>query len=89
MVKMQSGGRRLPVLPMWMAKMAAPLIGGICRIKKHRPLYTRYSLYTLQSNDRFDHTKATAELGFKPRDLFQTIADTIAWMKKKSHGILF
>ncbi len=86
MVKMLSGGRRLPVLPMWMAKMAAPLIGVICRIRKRRPLYTRYSLYTLQSNDRFDHTKATSELGFKPRDLFQTIADTITWLKKKGHS---
>nr|WP_288976044.1 hypothetical protein [uncultured Blautia sp.] len=60
----------------------------ICRIQKRRPLYTRYSLYTLQSNDRFDHTKATSELGFKPRDLFQTIADTITWLKKKGHSVL-
>ena len=53
--------------------------------------YTHLDVYKrqLQSNDRFDHTKATAELGFKPRDLFQTIADTITWMKKKSHSILF
>lgn len=33
MVKMLCGGRRLPVLPMWMAKITAPLIGVICRIQ--------------------------------------------------------
>ena len=49
--------------------------------KRQRPLYTKYSLDTLQSNDRFSHDKATSELGYRPRDLYQTIADTIAWLK--------
>lgn len=62
------GGRRLPVLPMWMAKTAAPMLEWISKRRKERPLYTGYSLYTLQSNDRFDHDKATAELNYRPRD---------------------
>ena len=83
MVKKLEGGRRLPVLPMWMARAAAPLIGWVARRRKQRPLYTRYSLYTLRSNDRFSHDKATRELGYHPRDLYQTIADTIAWMLRR------
>lgn len=77
------GGKRLPVLPIWMARAAAPLMGWISRLRKQRPLYTKYSLYTLSSNDNFDHRKATRELNFHPRDLYQTIRDTIAWLKRK------
>ena len=50
---------------------------------RERPLYTEYSLYTLASNDRFSHDKATRELGYQPRDLYQTIRDTIAWLNRK------
>lgn len=77
------GGRRLPVLPMWMAKAAAPMLERIAAHKKERPLYTKYSLYTLQSNDRFDHDKATAELNYRPRDLQETVRDTVRWLLRK------
>lgn len=83
MVKQVAGGRRLPVLPMWMAKAAAPLMSWRARRHKQRPLYTKYSLYTLKSNDKFSHDKATSELGYKPRDLFQTIRDTVMWMRRR------
>ena len=83
MVRDVQGGRRLPVLPMWMARAAAPLMAGIARRRKQRPLYTRYSLHTLSSNDRFSHDKATRELGYHPRDLYQTVRDTVAWMLRR------
>ena len=86
MVKEIAGGRRLPVLPMWMAKAAAPLFEWIAKIRRQRPLYTKYSLYTLSSNDKFSHDKATSELGYRPRDLYQTIADTVDWLKKSMEG---
>ena len=81
MVRSSNGGRKLPVLPMWMARAGAPLLGWIAKHRKERPLYTRYSLHTLQSNDRFSHDKATRELGYHPRDLRTTITDTVAWLK--------
>ena len=77
------GGRRLPVLPAWLAKAAVPVIGLYARISHRRPLYTAYSIDTLQSNDRFSHDKATAELGFFPRDICRTVADTIAWLRRR------
>lgn len=86
LVRRTAGGRRLPVLPMWMAKAAAPLLGWYAKIKKERPLYTPYSLYTLCSNDRFSHDKATRELGYQPRDLSETIADTVVWIQKHPEG---
>ena len=76
-------GKRLPVLPMWMAKMAVPFIGWLSKRRHRRPLYTKYSLYTLSSNDRFDHDKATAELNYRPRDLYHTVKDTILWLQKR------
>lgn len=84
MVRKNNGGRRLPTLPMWMAKAAAPFMGWHAKRKKERPLYTKYSLYTLKSNDRFSHDKATSELGYRPRDLYRTIADTVSWVLKGS-----
>lgn len=83
MVKAVQGGRRLPVLPMWMARAAAPLLAFYARCRKERPLYTRYSLYTLASNDKFSHDKATRELGYRPRDLLWTIRDTVRWVSRR------
>ena len=75
------GGRRLPVLPMWMARAAAPLLGLAAKVCRRRPLYTHYSLYALASNDRFDHDKATAELNYRPRDLRSTVRDTVRYLR--------
>ena len=77
------GGRKLPVLPMWMAEAAVPLLGLVAKLRRQRPLYTRYSLYALKSNDRFDHDKATAELNYRPRDLRATIRDTVRYLKSR------
>ena len=83
MARKAGGGRRLPVFPMWMAKAFAPLFTWVAKVRRRRPLYTKYSLYTLRSNDRFSHDKATEELGYRPRDLCQTIGDTVEWLKRE------
>ena len=87
MIRSLQGGKKVPSLPLWMAKIATPFIELDAKRRHRRPLYTRYSLYTLQSNDKFSHDKATKELGYHPRDLYQTLADTIAWMKGKRKEI--
>ena len=83
MVRKVAGGRRLPVLPQWMAKSCLPAIRLHARRTKKRPLFTKYSLYTLMSNDKFSHDKATAELGYRPRDLLQTLRDTVIWSRRE------
>ena len=82
-VRGEAGGRRLPVLPMAVARAAAPLLQWTARLRGQRPLYTAYSLHTLKSNDRFSHDKATAELGYRPRDLRDTLRDTVLWLRRK------
>ncbi len=80
-----SGKRRIrTVLPMWFAKATAPLAETYYKLWLQPPLYTSYSLYTLRSNADFSHAKATRELGFQPRDMKQTLADTVAWLRE--HG---
>lgn len=71
------------ILPIWFAKVTAPLAELYYKIRRKPPLYTSYSLYTLQSNSNFSHEKATNELGFTPRDIKETVKDTIVWMKEK------
>ncbi len=83
MAGQESGRKKLPVLPIWLARMAVPAITWQAKRKKERPLYTSYSLHTLQSNDRFSHDKATRELGYTPRDLRATIRDTVRWYRKQ------
>ncbi len=80
-VRSMSQGKKLMVLPMWVAKMFVPAMQWYAKRKKERPLYTKYSLYTLKSNDRFSHDKATKELGYMPRDLRETIQDTVVWYR--------
>ena len=68
-------------LPMWAAEATAPLAEWYCRLRRRTPLYTPYSLYTLQSNSLFSHARATEELGYAPRPIEETLRDTAAWLK--------
>lgn len=83
MVRRLTGARPVPTLPQWMARAAAPFFQWYAKCRRKRPLFTAYSLYTLRSNDRFSHDKATCELGYRPRDLFETVRDTVLWYQKK------
>lgn len=69
------------ILPMWFAKLTAPLSEIYYKILKQPPLYTAYSLYTLTSNARFSNEKAKKELGYSVRPMRETIADMMNWMK--------
>ena len=70
------------MLPMWMAKGAAPAAAmGGQKEKGPSPCSPPTPLYTLKSNDRFSHDKATAELDYRPRDLMQTLHDTVLWLR--------
>lgn len=85
-VKTMTGTKKVPLIPMWLAKMSAPILGLGAKMRHSKPLYTRYSLYTLTSNGRFSHDKATRELDYHPRTLKETLKDTLRWLKlHKTH----
>ena len=70
-------------MPLWLARLTAPLAELYYKILGQTPLYTAYSIYILNSNAYFSHEKATAELGYTARDMYQTLRDTVEWLKKK------
>lgn len=52
------------------------------QITHTRPRFTRYSLETLLSNSRISSEKAIRELGYAPRALAESLADTVAWWEE-------
>lgn len=73
-----------PTVPLWLAKAASPLLEGMAKRRKERPLYTKYSLYTLNSNARFSHERASRELGYHPRPLSSTMRDMVLWLSRNN-----
>jgi len=70
------------VLPLWFAKMTAPLAEIYYRLQRKPPLFTSYSLYTLFSNSNMSHTRADRELAYTTRDMYKTLSDTVDWQRK-------
>lgn len=69
-------------LPIWFVKLTAPLAESYYKILRQTPLYTSYSIYTLNSNSQFSNLKAKAELGYKTREMKETLTDTVNWLKE-------
>lgn len=68
-------------LPLWFVKLTAPMAELYYKIRREPPLFTPYSIYTLNSNAMFSHEKASRELGYTARPLKETLEDTVAWLK--------
>jgi dihydroflavonol-4-reductase len=77
-----SGGR-LPrfTSPMGLARLGAPFVGAFSKLTGAEPLYTGEALHALRNHRRITNARARAELGYAPRPLEQTIADTVAWFE--------
>lgn len=75
-----TGRRKIGAVPMWMAHLAVPFAEYAARRRHKKPLFTHYALHVVLENGRFSHDKAARELGYSPRDLFDTLEDTVGWM---------
>lgn len=80
-MQVATGGRKKACFPLGLAKRMAPVFEWVAKVTKTRPLFTRYSLRTMESNGRFSHDKATMELGYSPRDMMDTVRDTITYLQ--------
>jgi dihydroflavonol-4-reductase len=69
-------------VPLWLARLGAPVIEAYARFRGKRPLYTGVSLRALRSNRHISHEKATRELGYSPRPFRDTITDTMRWFRE-------
>jgi dihydroflavonol-4-reductase len=77
-------GAKAPRLysPIWLAKVGAPFSTALAKITGRRPLYTLDSLKILETcNPKISSKKARRELGFCPRPIESTIADTCMWFQ--------
>ncbi len=70
-------------IPFDLAKFAALFTPMYYQLAHATPRFTPYSLEVLKSNSNISHAKATRELGYKPRTIYETISDTVKWFVEK------
>jgi dihydroflavonol-4-reductase len=70
-------------IPFDFAKFASLFTPMYYRLAHATPRFTSYSLEVLQSNSNISHEKATRELGYSPRSLYESITDTVKWFLNK------
>jgi dihydroflavonol-4-reductase len=70
-------------IPIDLAKFAAIFTPLYYRLAQATPRFTPYSLEVLQSNSNISHAKATRELGYSPRTLYDSIKDTVKWFLER------
>ncbi len=70
-------------IPFDLAKFFAMFTPMYYRLAHATPRFTPYSLEVLKSNSNISHAKATRELGYKPRSIYETISDTVKWFLEK------
>lgn len=70
------------VLPFGFARWAAGAAEHFYRLSRTTPRFTRYALQTIKDNCDFSCARAESELGYSPRPLQVTLADTLDWWRK-------
>jgi len=79
-----TGAREVRIMiPLWLAKLALPLLEVYYKAKKRPPIFTDFALYNLTRNNDYSSEKAKRELGYSVRPFEETIADTLAWLKSE------
>jgi dihydroflavonol-4-reductase len=71
-------------IPFSLARAASAFTPIYYQLSGAKPRFTAYSLATLRSNSDISHEKASRELGYRPRNLIATLADTVDWFRKNN-----
>lgn len=88
MLKLQKITGRSPPrfkAPLWMAKAVGRLADLYYRISGDKPLITEYSADVLASNSLISCDKARRDLGYNPRPLELSLADSVQWFYENGH----
>jgi len=72
--------------PRWLAYCAAPVLNAGDRLRGAEPLFTSVSIKAMGEKREISCQKASRELGYEPRPLKTTLADTLEWFKR--HGMI-
>lgn len=68
-------------VPYWLALPFTALATAVGLLLGRQPIYTPNGLKILQSWPHFDIEKSTADLGYRPRAIEETLRDTVAWVQ--------
>ncbi len=79
--KVTGKGTKVISFPLPIALIVAPMAELYYKMTKTRPRFTRYSIETVISNSDIRSDKAKDELGYQPRSLVSSIADTVRWWR--------
>ena len=71
-------------VPHFLIHLADPFIRLNSKIKHKTPLFTGFSMYCLKQNSNYTHQKAHDDLSFTPRPLFESLDDTIKFLREKN-----
>ena len=74
-------------IPFGLARLAAAIMPYYYRRSRSKPRFTSLSLGVLRSNSNISHAKATRELGYQPRTLYESIADAVSWLLEYRHPL--
>ena len=76
--RLKGRGENKIELPHGFVQRIAPLAERLSLLAGDRsPLLTPYSVYTLHTNGRFSHEKASRSLGYRPRAIVESIRDSL------------
>ncbi len=73
-------------IPFDLAKFVALFTPMYYQLAHATPRFTPYSLEVLRSNSNISHAKATRELGYRPRSIYESISDTVKWFLEKKNS---
>lgn len=78
----EASGCRQPLfyVPIRMAYRLAEAMERRASKTGKKPLMTKFSVYNLDRNNRFDYSKAERELGYHPRPYAETLRDEARWL---------
>jgi len=86
--KITGGNYPVRELPMPLVNFLAQIMPIYYRLSGTSPQLTPYSVEVLQSNANISHAKATRELGYQPRPVEESLADTLHWLRDNRHLLL-
>ena len=74
-----------PVLPVWIARAAARIAGGLPGLSSKYPAFTLDALIAIGKHRKVSCEKARRELGYAPRPLEVTLRDTFGWFAEQGY----
>jgi len=73
-------------IPNRLAKFSAKFMPFFYKLTGQTPKFTTYALETVLGNSNISNQKARSELGYQPRKMTSTVADTVRWWLRDDHS---